>query len=1069
MVFITPFPRCRKPNWLIGQVEVSVCPILLFLPHSGSNFRCCKAQIPGINLLLEKVHMKKRATFFVTLKKLFRIIAGNKSYRKENYSLVASAVNSITEIKNTEQKLKESEEKYSSLFEQALDGFGISDFNGKVLDVNQSMCRMSGYSKEELLQMHVTGFIDPQELKTTPLRLEAIKKGERVSGLRKIKRKDGSIVEVEINAQKIGEDRFFTIARDLTDIRTAEHKIALSEATFKTAFEHSAIGMAFLTPEGVFQQVNKELGKITGYKETELCQLNYRQITHADDIEEEEHGVNELKKGIIDVYKTQKRYIHKNGEIVWANLSLSVVRNPDGSPGYMVAFVEDITKQINMSALLQESEEKNRLILNAALDCIISIDTNSIITYWNKQSAVVFGWSSEEAVGRPLADMIIPANLREAHKKGMARYLTTGQETVLNRMIEITAINNEGKEFPIELTITPVKQNDILSFTAFIRDITNRKKAEQELKRSEETNRAIVNAFPDKIFRIKRNGVILDNHTSDEKKLDIHSKIYEGKHITEVVPYEAATVLMVGLENAFESNQVITLEYELPVDRKDRFYEGRIVAMTNGEALLIARDITGRKMAGIEIEKRNYEIKERIKELRTMYQVSELSTRSDISMTQMFEDVTHIIPSAYQYPEIASVRIFYNKEVFVSENFDQSEWIQDALIMVDGKPVGKIEVFYSEERPQQYESVFLKEERGLINSVAQMLSSAIERRMAISELMESEEKFRSLVEQDYVGVYILQDKAFVYVNKGFEKISGYSYQQLVHNMSFENLIHADDLLLAKENYNNRVTGKKDNDQYVIKAIRSDGAIRHIELIVSRLMYKGSPAIIGTIIDVTDRVEEETRIGLAITETQERERLEMGMELHDNVKQILATSQLHIDIAKQYIKEGKDPNDILSKTREIVGDAIFEIRQLSHQLAPVVDADADFCEVIRTLLKNINHDQKLKLKLELDCLDNIASRDVQVAIYRIIQEQFANIKKHADATIVKVTLKQEKTDIVLQIKDDGKGFEKSKHKTGIGLENIKRRAQILGGSVQIKSMVGEGCEMTVLLKNPIAAG
>jgi PAS domain-containing protein len=186
VIFISPFTRCRKPNWLIGQVEVSVCPIPPFLPHSGSNFRCCKAQIPGINLLLEKVHMKKKPAFFVTLKRLFRVIAGNQSHRKENHSLEASAVDSITQIKKTEQKLKESEEKYSSLFEQALDGFGISDFNGKILDVSQGMCRISGYSKEELLQMHVTGFIDPEDLKTTPLRLDLVKNGERVSGLRKV-------------------------------------------------------------------------------------------------------------------------------------------------------------------------------------------------------------------------------------------------------------------------------------------------------------------------------------------------------------------------------------------------------------------------------------------------------------------------------------------------------------------------------------------------------------------------------------------------------------------------------------------------------------------------------------------------------------------------------------------------------------------------------------------------------------------------------------------------------------------------------------------------------------------
>jgi two-component system, cell cycle sensor histidine kinase and response regulator CckA len=129
-----------------------------------------------------------------------------------------------------------------------------------------------------------------------------------------------------------------------------------------------------------------------------------------------------------------------------------------------------------------QDERQFRAILDAALDAVIGMDAAGRITGWNGQAEAIFGWSATEALGRTLADTIIPPRYRDAHLAGLARYLATGVGSVLNRRIEITAWHREGREFPVELAIATIQDPGGPCFSAFVRDITERKRAETELR-----------------------------------------------------------------------------------------------------------------------------------------------------------------------------------------------------------------------------------------------------------------------------------------------------------------------------------------------------------------------------------------------------------------------------------------------------------------------------------------------------------------------------------------------------------------------------------------------------------
>lgn len=145
------------------------------------------------------------------------------------------------------------------------------------------------------------------------------------------------------------------------------------------------------------------------------------------------------------------------------------------------AMARDMNERRRAERIARESEDRLRLILETAHEAFISMDSTGTITDWNEEAETVFGWSREEAVGRPLAETVIPLGQREAHRQGMARFLETGEFAILNRPVEIAALHRNGHEFPVEITISPLLIRGSYSFNAFLRDITERRRAENHL------------------------------------------------------------------------------------------------------------------------------------------------------------------------------------------------------------------------------------------------------------------------------------------------------------------------------------------------------------------------------------------------------------------------------------------------------------------------------------------------------------------------------------------------------------------------------------------------------------
>jgi PAS domain S-box-containing protein len=249
----------------------------------------------------------------------------------------------------------------------------------------------------------------------------------------------------------------------------------------------------------------------------------------------------------------------------------------------------------------------------------------------------------------------------------------------------------------------------------------------------------------------------------------------------------------------------------------------------------------------------------------------------------------------------------------------------------------------------------------------------------------------------------------------------------------------------------------------------------VEITSHRMDYFGKACMQVIVNDVTERIRLERELALqhklkqqqiteVVLDAQERERFELGQELHDNINQILATSKLYLDVA---IEEKVPRMELLTKSRKNISVAIEEIRKLSKDLIAPSLNDLGLTQSIKELIRSIQSAGKMKIRLNISGLDEEdLCPEQKINIYRIIQEQLNNILKHAQAGTVVIELNKIKEQVRLRLCDDGKGFDPRMRRKGVGISNIISRAELYNGKVEIESAPGKGCQLVVVLNSKV---
>ncbi len=268
-------------------------------------------------------------------------------------------------------------------------------------------------------------------------------------------------------------------------------KLEASEERMRLFFERQIVGMAITSPEKGWLKVNDKLCRMLGYSREELSGLSWEQLTYTDDREADLVQFKRLLSGAIDEYSMRKRFLHKEGSIIWTELSVGCVRRPDGMVDYVLVLLVDITKRKRAEDELQLTQSCiERLAIG-----VFRIDDEGKIRYVNAHACQSLGYSCNELLTMTVFDIdsvIVPEQWLEQRKK--MRVNGSG-------MIETLHRRKDGSTFPVEVTINYFEHGTDHFTFSFATDISERKQAEQALRDSEERHRTLVNNLPGVAYR----------------------------------------------------------------------------------------------------------------------------------------------------------------------------------------------------------------------------------------------------------------------------------------------------------------------------------------------------------------------------------------------------------------------------------------------------------------------------------------------------------------------------------------------------------------------------------------
>lgn len=397
------------------------------------------------------------------------------------------AIRDITTRKEFQQALSASEQKFKAVFNQTIQLMGVLDTEGRILDINRVALEMIGM---EIQQLRGHPFWEsPWWQHSPPLQTqvqEAIQRAAhgqtaRFEATHIDRMGQTHIVDFSLSPLTTpeGEVRYLIpTGHDITPLKQALEALASSEAQFSKAFEYAPIGKALISRQGRFFRVNRTFCDIFGYTPGELIGKKFKDLTHPDEIQEDVSHLRKLIAREIEIYTREKRYVHKDGRLIWGKLSLVFIADSDDKPLFLIAQVEDITRQKQALAELEQSEERFKALTTSLEDIIYTLDAElrctSIYGYWHQS----FTAQPEMLLGRQIKEMpFVSVDFHVApHEQALA-----GQPTAYEWQVPFP----EGLLY-FQSKLTPLKNEagEIKGVAGSIRNITQMKRAEAQIKAS---------------------------------------------------------------------------------------------------------------------------------------------------------------------------------------------------------------------------------------------------------------------------------------------------------------------------------------------------------------------------------------------------------------------------------------------------------------------------------------------------------------------------------------------------------------------------------------------------------
>jgi PAS domain S-box-containing protein len=1043
------------------------------------------------------------------------------------------SIRDVTEQKRAEQALQQNKEQLRSVLENSSDTIYRLNLVTNTYDyVSPALRALLGYSPEEYMALSLEEALNLVHPEDRSMLLENCwnfithpEEKEKYSRIeyRALHRELGyrwlsdsrSVIYDSQNASiaVIGN------VRDITEQKRMEEALRESENRFRTIFERSGLGIGLVDANGRPTSINPALQQMLGYTIEELRSMAFTDYMPPDDATADMKLFKELIAGKRDDYTIEKRYIRKDRRMVWGKLTLTAVRNPDGTFKFAIAIVEDITKSKLAEEALKVSEEKYRALVDTAgmagegiMIAERSHAGDAIITFANEHLANMLGYRVEEMIGMLARSLFLPGDriwLHDKHKRKR-------KGEALPNHYGVMAVRKDGSLVPIEMSMGAMQYQGKSATVVYIRDVTERKKAEEALRETrsylenllDHANAPIVVWDQNfKITRFNRAFEHLTGYMADE---------VIGRELTMLFPKSNGHQLLNEIARTLTGEHWESVE--IPILRKDGevrlvLWNSANIYADDGVTLLatIAQgtDITERKRAEDALHKSEARFRSLVENamegitivnkegIVTFTRVSpepllgrtetELTGTSGLELVHP-DDMPEVINVLNQL--IGRPGAVVRTKVRIKHK-NGSYRILEAIArnLVDNPAVEGIVVNYRDitEREQAHEQLLKHTKRiEALHAIAQTASRTLE----LEELLDT--ALAAIIEvmnADVGGIYLIDMAQKELVLKTYSGLSEESANRVA-------------VIKLNEDTAQKLLQWKDASK-PLEEIFDESALKVIKKVSEKERILSSTVVPFAVkgrfcglLAVGNRSQRTfgsddlellsavgSQIGISVQNAvlfaevralvretlnaQEAERERICLEVHDGVAQSLVSAFQYLQTLEASISDTDENKQLLDKTATQIKRAIQESRDIINSLQPATLNELGLVATLRQEMRNLKKETGLKVEFKAD--DVRLPRDIETGLYRIIHEAVANARKHSNTKQLRIKIQSENDWLQVEVKDWGKGFDQSYldmcQRRGTGLFSIRKRAELLKGICDIQSKPGQGT--TVSVKIPLA--
>ncbi len=490
-----------------------------------------------------------------------RMISLQKTEKKEDglkLDLIRSAIIDISDIKNTESKLKHEKERVELLYKLVPNAIFSVDTELRITSWNDRAYEITGYSPAEVIGKRCIFFKECEHGSCHDIcaLFDDRKKKPIIGQEIMILHKNGSPIAISMNIDVIKDNKGDIIGgiESFEDI-TEKRKIREDLLRFKTALNSSSDNIFLFSLKDLkFIDVNQSACVSLGYTRSELLKMGPHDIKPDYDKEKIKNLLRKLKATANHELKIETRHERKDKSTYYVEITLKAITNNNSKGNdndiIVVAVARDITERKEFETTLQENEQKFRAVSTGAQDGIIIINNNDEVIFWNDSATDILGYSKEEVMKKSLHKIIAPERYLNKSREAFHKWQKAGKGNAIGKITELAAKRKDGKELIVELSLSTVKLQNSYHAVGIMRDVTERKKAEIDMKNAFEKERelntlktrfisTVSHEFRTPLAGIQSSASLIEKYGNlwpQDKQEKLFRQIYESvKHMTNML------------------------------------------------------------------------------------------------------------------------------------------------------------------------------------------------------------------------------------------------------------------------------------------------------------------------------------------------------------------------------------------------------------------------------------------------------------------------------------------------------------------------------------------------------